>query len=331
MDLLKIGNVNIARTASLAPMAGVGDHAFRMVCLSHGAACVTSEMVSAKALSMGDRVSDGLLQIREGERPMALQLFGGDPDDFRTAVPLALRHGPDILDINMGCPAPKILSGGGGSALLRDLDRAARVIEAAVEAAGGVPVTVKIRRGFTRDEDVAAALARRAEQLGAAAVTVHGRFTEEMYRGRADWAAIRAVKEAVNIPVVGNGDVADLASYRAMIETTGCDLVAVGRGALASPYLFRQIAHLCETGEALPGQSLEGRLHDLRRQAEIAIGDKGEHVAMRELRKHAAFAIRGVRGAAGFRAAAGQIAAIGDLDRLIDGVIAAQRDEALTR
>lgn len=308
----------------LAPMAGVADRAFRRLCVDYGAAYVVSEMVSCKGLCFGDRKSEELLMLDEDEHPAAVQLFGDDPDIMARAAEKAMAAGPEIIDINMGCPAPKIAGNHCGSALMREPELCRRIV-AAVAGAVDVPVTVKIRKGYSRQEVNAVEVALACEAGGAAAITVHGRTRDQMYAPPVDWDIIREVKRAVKVPVIGNGDVTDAVSAAALYEHTGCDLVMVGRGALGAPWVFAQIQAYLGSGVRLPDPPVEKRMAVLLRQARLTAELKGERIALREIRKHAAWYMRGLRGAAGFRAKAGEVETLDDL-----AVLCVQATEANT-
>ena len=314
------GGVEITGTAALAPMAGVADRAFRRICVEYGAAYVVGEMVSSKGLNFGDRKSAELLELGEEERPAAVQLFGDDPEQMARAARLAMAVQPDAIDINMGCPAPKIAGNHCGSALMREPELCRRIVRAVAEAVE-VPVTAKIRKGYGRDEVNAVEVAQACAAGGAAAITVHGRTREQMYAPPVDWEIIRRVKKAVDIPVIGNGDVTSAAQAAALYEQTGCDLVMVGRGALGAPWLFAQINAYLQEGRVLPDPPVAKRMAVLLRQISLAVEYKGERVAMREARKHAAWYMRGLRGAAGLRARAGTLEAFDDLRRLCEAVM----------
>lgn len=310
-----IGRQEIRGFAALAPMAGVADRAFRRLCVDYGAAYVVSEMVSCKGLCFGDRKSEELLVLDEGEHPAAIQLFGDDPDIMARAAEKAMAARPEIIDINMGCPAPKIAGNHCGSALMREPELCRRIV-AAVAGAVDVPVTAKIRKGYSREEVNAVEVALACEAGGAAAITVHGRTRDQMYAPPVDWDIIREVKRAVRIPVIGNGDVTDAVSAATLYEHTGCDLVMVGRGALGAPWVFAQIQAYLGSGVRLPDPPVAKRMAVLYRQAQMTVECKGERTALREIRKHAAWYMRGLRGAAGFRAKAGEIETLDDLAAL---------------
>ena len=317
---MKIGTISIPRTAALAPMAGVADRAFRELCRDYGSAVSVGEMVSAKGLCYGDRKSGELLVLGEAERPGAVQLFGDDPDILAEAARRALAWRPDWIDLNMGCPAPKITGSGAGSALMKDPEKAGRIVRAGADAVP-LPVTVKFRKGWDAAHVNAVEFARICEANGAAALTVHGRTREQMYQPGADWNIIRAVKAAVAIPVIGNGDVTDAESAAAMYAATGCDLVMVGRAALGRPWVFRQIERYLADGTLLPDPPLEERMAVLLRHAELAIRYKGEGTAMREIRRHAFAYMKGVRGGADFRRRAGLVSSLEELRTLADELI----------
>ncbi len=323
---MRIGNIEIPGKAALAPMAGVADRASRRICADHGAAFVVGEMVSAKGLTYGDRKSAALLQLDDVARPAAIQLFGDDPAIMAKAAKQAMEYQPDWLDINMGCPAPKIAGNHCGSALMREPELCQRLV-AAVKEAVPVPVTVKIRKGYAKDQVNAVEVALACEAGGADAITVHGRTRDQMYAPPVDWDIIRQVKAAVSVPVIGNGDVVDAKSAAAMYEQTGCDLVMVGRGALGAPWVFSQIEAYLQHDTILPAPPLSQRLTVLMRQVELTAEYKGEHVALLEARKHAAWYMSGMRGAASLRRRAGEIRTKEDLARLCFDVLEAASKE----
>lgn len=297
---MRIKNVEFQNRAFLAPMAGVADRAFREICVQWGAAYTVSEMVSAKALTMHDKKSMQLMEMSPAEHPRAIQLFGNEPQVMAEAAAACMAFSPDIIDINMGCPAPKIAQNGSGSALMKDPVLAGRIVSA-VSRAVPVPVTVKIRKGWDDTCLTALDVALAAQENGAAAVTLHGRTRKEMYSGRADWAIIRTVKQALSIPVIGNGDVRDEQSAAQMLEQTGCDAVMIGRGALGNPFVFARINAYLNECRVLGDVSVSQKMVTMLEQIQKAIDYKGEYVAMREARHHAAYYTKGLRGGAAYR------------------------------
>ena len=283
---MQIGSVTLAGRLALAPMTGVTDLAFRQICREHGAALTVTEMVSTKALCYQDRKTPRLLALGEDEHPAAAQVFGHEPETMAEGANIARAvSGCDIIDINMGCPAPKIVNNGDGSALMRDPALAARVIEAVVKAVD-VPVTVKFRKGWDEKSVNCVEFARMAEAAGAAAITIHGRTRAQQYSGKADWDAIRAVKQAVSIPVFANGDVAEPADAVRILEYTGADAVMIGRGALGDPWIFERANALIETGVCPPLPPFAERIGTAVQQIELAAAQKGEYIAMVEARRH---------------------------------------------
>ena len=259
-EYINIGKVKIKRTAALAPMAGVADRAYRLMCIKYGAAYVVSEMVSAKGICYSDRKTAELCTVTDGERPMAVQLFGNEPEFMEKAVNIVLEYKPDIIDINMGCPVPKVVNTGAGSAVMKNPELAGKITAAAVRAAGDVPVTVKIRSGWDKNSINAPEVAKYAEDAGAAAVAVHGRSREQFYSGTADINIIKAVRNAVSIPVIGNGDVNNAESCMKMYRETGCDLVMIGRGSYGNPFIFREIES-CLSGKEYIPPSLDEKMN----------------------------------------------------------------------
>lgn len=325
---MRIGNVEITGKAALAPMAGVADRAFRKICMDHGAACVIGEMVSAKGLTYGDRKSAELLELDADIRPAAIQLFGDDPAIMAQAAKQALDFHPDWIDINFGCPAPKIVGNHTGSALMREPDLCRRIVQA-VKDAVPVPVTAKIRKGYAKGEINAVEVALACEAGGADAITVHGRTRDQMYAPPVDWDIIRQVKEAVKVPVIGNGDVVDAKSAAALYEQTGCDLIMVGRGALGAPWIFTQIEAYLNHEVLLPTPPMAQRMAMLMKQVQLTTEYKGEKVALLEARKHAAWYTNGLRGAAQLRRRAGEIATLEDLAMFCAEVIRADEEGRL--
>ena len=302
MEYIKIGNVKIEKTAALAPMASVADRAYRLICREYVASYVTSEMVSAKGLCYSDRKTNELCTVTEKERPMAIQLFGNEPEFMERAVEIVSKYNPDIIDINMGCPVPKVVGIGCGSALMRDVKQAAAVAESVVRASS-VPVTVKFRKGWDDSSVNAVEFAKAMEASGAVAITVHGRTREQFYTGEADWKIISEVKKNVKIPVIANGDVTDLKSCLDMYEQTGCDLVMIGRGSYGNPFVFKEISSYYK-GEEYTAPTLEEKMTVMLRHIRLIldISEKSEELAIHEARKHAAWYMNGYYASAKFRA-----------------------------
>jgi tRNA-dihydrouridine synthase B len=318
---VKIGNVTIDSRLALAPMAGVTDLAFRTICRELGAGYTVTEMVSAKALCYQDQKSLPLLKLGEGEHPAAAQLFGSDEGCMQEAAAIAGEvSGADILDINMGCPVPKVANSGDGSGLMRTPDKAVRVAEAVVRGAGGRPVTVKMRLGWDKGSINCVELARAMEQAGVAAVAVHGRTKSQMYAGRADWDYIRAVKEAVTIPVIANGDIFSAADAVHILKYTGADLAMVGRGCFGNPWLFQQAKAALEGREVPPLPPLAQRCDTAVRQFELSAAHKGEHIACLEARKHYAWYLKGVPYAGYWKEQICQVSTLEEIHRITEGI-----------
>ncbi len=320
---MTIGNLKLGGHAALAPMVGVADRAFRRVCVDFGACYVTGEMVSAKGIDFQDQKSCELLRLDEQEHPAAIQLFGDDPAIMARAASQAMAFHPDVIDINMGCPAPKVVANRCGSSLMRDPALCGRLVEA-VRREVDVPVTAKLRKGYDREHINAVEVAQAVEAGGAAAVTVHGRTREQMYAPPVDWEIIRAVKQAVAIPVIGNGDVTDAKSAAALYEQTGCDLIAVGRGALGAPWIFAQIEAFLTYGTILPDPPVSKRMQTLCRQVRLAADFKGEKLALLQGRKHATWYMRGMRDAAALRREAATLSTFAQLEEFCAQVILTQ-------
>ena len=317
----QIGSVKLPSKALLAPMAGVTDRAYRELCMSMGAGFCVSEMVSSKALSFGSKKSEELMDISSQERPCGIQIFGDDPSCMAEAAEAAMRHNPDIIDINMGCPAPKISGNGSGSALMKDPELCGRITDAVVKAVS-VPVTVKIRKGWDDDMINAPEVAKICEQAGASAITVHGRTRKQFYKPPVDYDIIRQVKQSVSIPVIANGDVDSAKKAKQVLDYTGCDFVMIGRASLGNPWIFTQInAYLDNPGAVLYFPTIEEKLNTMVAQVAKMVEYKGEYIALRQARKLASGYFKGIRGAASLRNDAGKIETLDDLIRLKNKVL----------
>ena len=317
---LRIGNTILENNVILAPMAGVTDLPFRLLCREQGAGCVVTEMVSAKAILYNNRNTKELMQIHPQERPAAIQLFGSDPD-IMAQIAARIEDGPyDFIDVNMGCPVPKVVNNGEGSALIKNPKQAEKVLSAMVKAVKK-PVTVKFRKGFNDTSVNAVEFAKMAEGSGVAAVAVHGRTREQYYSGKADWDIIRQVKEAVKIPVIGNGDIFTPQDAGRMMEETGCDGIMVARGAKGNPWIFRRINHYLDTGEILPGPSIEEIQAMILRHGHMLAAYKGEQTAMREMRGHVAWYTKGMPHSAALRNEINQVETLKGLAGLLNQAV----------
>ena len=316
MDNLNIGGVPLKSHAVLAPMAGVSDRAYRELCVRFGAAYCVSEMVSSKALSFNSKKSEELMEISDLERPCGIQIFGDDPKCMADAAKHALENKPDIIDINMGCPAPKISSNGSGSALMKNPRLCGEIVKA-VTAVTDIPVTVKIRKGWDDDSVNAVEVAKICESAGAAAITVHGRTRQQYYKPPVDYDIIRAARESVSVPVIANGDVDSAERAKEVMDITGCDLVMIGRATLGNPWIFSQInAYLENPNVKIHTPDLEERLGVMIEHICKMVEYKGEHMAMLQARKLVVGYFKGMKGAAALRNEAGKIKTLDDLYEL---------------
>lgn len=316
MNNLNIGGVSLKSHAVLAPMAGVSDRAYRELCVRFGAAYCVSEMVSSKALSFKSKKSEELMEISDLERPCGIQIFGDDPKCMADAAKHALENKPDIIDINMGCPAPKISSNGSGSALMKNPRLCGEIVKA-VTAVTDTPVTVKIRKGWDDDSVNAVEVAKICESAGAAAITVHGRTRQQYYKPPVDYGIIKAVRESVSVPVIANGDIDSAEKAKQVMDITGCDLVMIGRATLGNPWIFSQInAYLENPNVKIHTPDLEERLGVMIEHIGKMVEYKGEHMAMLQARKLVVGYFKGIKGAAALRNEAGKIKTLDDLYEL---------------
>lgn len=297
---MKIGNLNLDNRVFLSPMAGVTDLPFRLIFKEQDCGMLYTEMVNAKALCYDDQNTKKMLKIEEEEHPVAIQIFGSDPEYMGGAAKILNSYPNEILDINMGCPAPKVVKNGDGSALLKNPELAAKVLKAVV-GNSEKPVTLKIRKGWDDTCINAVEIAKIAEDCGISAIAIHGRTREQYYSGKADWDIIRQVKENVSIPVIGNGDVFEVEDAINMLNQTNCDAIMIGRGAQGNPWIFKRINHYMQTGEILPEPTLEEKINTAKKHLKLAVEEHGEYVAVREMRKHIAWYLKGLRNSARVR------------------------------
>ena len=321
MKKLTIGNVTLDNPVILAPMAGVTDLPFRVLCREQGAGLICMEMVSAKAILYRNKNTEELMEIHPAEHPVSLQLFGSDPDILSEIASQIEERPFDILDLNMGCPVPKVVNNGEGSALMRNPRLVEEILRKLVKSVKK-PVTVKIRKGFDEEHVNAVEIARIAEDCGVAAIAVHGRTRQQYYSGQADWDIIAAVKSAVRIPVIGNGDVNSPAAARALLEQTGCDGVMIGRGAQGNPWIFRETVHFLETGEVLPPPTMKEKHDMILRHAAVLCQVKGEYTAVREMRKHLSWYTTGMPHSARFRQLINTLESMEELTAAVETIFA---------
>lgn len=317
---MKIGTVELENNVFLAPMAGVTDLPFRILCKEMGCGLVYSEMVSAKGILYDNKNTTELLEIDPKERPVAVQLFGSDPEILGAMAKKIESYPIDIIDVNMGCPAPKIVKNGEGSCLMKTPELVGKIVKSLVESQSK-PVSIKFRKGFDDDHINAVEIAKIAEANGASAVAVHGRTREQYYSGKADWDIIKQVKAAVNIPVIGNGDIFAPQDAKNLLEHTGCDAIMVGRGAQGNPWIFKRILHYLQTGELLPEPTAEERVEKALRHSQMLIDYKGEYIGIREMRKHMAWYMKGLPGAAELRGKLNYAETMTEMEALLRGYL----------
>ncbi len=320
MQYINIGNIKIEKTAALAPMASVADRAYRYICKEFGASYMVSEMASSNGMYYSRKKTAELLTVTEFEHPMAVQLFGDNPQIMAIATKQAQEYKPQIIDINMGCPVPKVAGNGSGCALMRDPKKASEIVKAVV-ASTDLPVTVKFRKGWDDDNVNAVEFAKLMEQSGASAVTVHGRTRQQMYAPGVDIDIITRVKDAVSIPVIANGDIVDVESAVNMYEKTGCDLIMIARATYGNPWIFKQIREYMQSGKVLPPPDLQERLDVMLRHVKMICDFKGERVGMREARKNIGWYLKGLHGAAQYRVQANSFCEFLQLEELCKTIL----------
>lgn len=320
---MNIGNVSLDNRVFLSPMAGVTDLPFRLICKQKGCGMLYTEMINAKALCYNDENTKKMTKIEDEEHPIAIQIFGSEPEYMGRAAEILNSHSNEILDINMGCPAPKVIKNGDGSALMKNPKLAEEVMRAVVENSTK-PVTLKIRKGWDDNSVNAVEIAKIAEQAGISAVAIHGRTREQYYSGKADWDIIKEIKESISIPVIGNGDVFEIEDAINMLEKTNCDAIMIGRGAQGNPWIFNRINHYMQTGEILPKPTAEEKINTAIEHMKLAVAEHGEYVAVREMRKHIGWYIKGLKNSARYR---------DEINKLTDseGVIMKLRELSLTQ
>lgn len=297
---MKIGNVQLNNKVFLSPMAGVTDLPFRLICKEKECGMLYTEMINAKALCYDDENTKNMLKIEDEEHPIAVQIFGSEPEFMGKAAAIMNEYSNEILDINMGCPAPKVIKNGDGSALMRNPKLAAEVLSSVVKNSKK-PVTLKIRKGWDDNSINAVEIAKIAEECGISALAIHGRTREQFYSGKADWDIIEQIKQTIKIPVIGNGDVFDVEDAVNMLEKTKCDAIMIGRGAQGNPWIFKRINHYIETGKILPEATLEEKITTSIKHMNLAVAEHGEYVAVREMRKHIGWYLKGLKNSAKYR------------------------------
>ena len=297
---MNIGNVSLDNRVFLSPMAGVTDLPFRLICKQKGCGMLYTEMINAKALCYNDENTKKMTKIEDEEHPIAIQIFGSEPEYMGRAAEILNSHSNEILDINMGCPAPKVIKNGDGSALMKNPKLSEQVMRAVVEHYTK-PVTLKIRKGWDDNSVNAVEIAKIAEQAGISALAIHGRTREQYYSGKADWDIIKEIKDSISIPVIGNGDVFEIEDAINMLEKTNCDAIMIGRGAQGNPWIFNRINHYMQTGEILAKPTAEEKISTAIEHMKLAVAEHGEYVAVREMRKHIGWYIKGLKNSARYR------------------------------
>lgn len=298
--MIKIGNLELENKVFLSPMAGVTDLPFRLICKEQNCGMLYTEMINAKALCYDDENTKKMLKIEEAEHPVAVQIFGSDPEFMGRAAQIMNEYPNEVLDINMGCPAPKVVKNGDGSALMRNPKLAEEVLKAVVKNSDK-PVTLKIRKGWDDNSINAVEIAKIAEACGISALAIHGRTREQYYSGKADWDIISEIKKNISIPVIGNGDVFTVEDARNILDKTNCDAIMIGRGAQGNPWIFKRINHYMQTGEILPEPTLEEKINTSIKHLDLAVKEHGEYVAVREMRKHIGWYLKGLKNSARVR------------------------------
>ncbi|MGL5329732.1 MAG: tRNA dihydrouridine synthase DusB [Peptostreptococcaceae bacterium] len=322
---MKIGNVELKNKVFLSPMAGVTDLPFRLICKEQNCGMLYTEMINAKALCYDDENTKKMLKIEDEEHPVAVQIFGSEPEYMGRAAEIMNSYSNEVLDINMGCPAPKVVKNGDGSALMKNPKLAEEVLKAVVKNSTK-PVTLKIRKGWDDDSVNAVEIAKIAEASGISALAIHGRTREQYYSGKADWNIITDIKNSIDIPVIGNGDVFTVEDAQNMIAKTGCDAIMIGRGAQGNPWIFKRINHYMQTGEILPEPTMEEKMNTAKKHLKLAVEEHGEYVAVREMRKHIAWYLKGLKGSAKVRDEINKITSYEDVVKRLDDYM----EDALT-
>ncbi len=320
MKKVKIGNVEIEQTAILAPMASVSDKAYRYICKKYGVPYMVSEMVSSKGMHYNDRKTRELLSIDDFERPMGVQIFGDNPEYMAEAAKKCMEFSPNIIDINMGCPVPKVAGNGAGSSLMKTPELAGEIVKSVVSSVD-IPVTVKIRKGWDDENVNAVEFSKMLEANGASAICIHGRTRKQMYKPPVDWEIIKSIKQAISIPVIGSGDVTSPEDVVKMYKETGCDLVMIGRGSYGNPWIFLQVKEYMETGEIKTLPTVEERLSVMVEHIKLLCKFKGENIGIKQARKHSSWYIKGMKNSALFRGECGKLERLDDINILKNKIL----------